>query len=415
MDKLIITYLENKICTALLSEGRVVQMTLESKEHPSRLNNIYIGKVQKLVPSIQAAFVDIAPGTAGYYSLAENMNHHFVSAPRPQLKPGDEIVVQVVRDEVKTKAPVLSGSISLPGRYCVVTDGRPGIGISSKITDSSARESLQAAFKEVMKEEAAGTAIDGEEPPERTERVQAAPGQQLGVIVRTNAAQAPVQAVIGEYRMLIEQYEALKNAWTSRTCYSLLYASLPSFVEGLRDMAEEEEREIVTDQPWIYETLAAYLAQNKRTDKLTLYQDPLLPLVKLYSLDTVLERATEKRVWLKSGGYLVIEPTEAMVVIDVNTGKYSGKKPMRETIFRINREVAQEIARQLRLRNLSGIILVDFIDMDTKEDKEELLRFLGGLLRKDPVKASLVDMTRLGLVEITRKKVRKPLYEQRKA
>ena len=111
MDKLIITYLENKICTALLSEGRVVQMTLESKEHPSRLNNIYIGKVQKLVPSIQAAFVDIAPGTAGYYSLAENMNHHFVSAPRPQLKPGDEIVVQVVRDEVKTKAPVLSGSI----------------------------------------------------------------------------------------------------------------------------------------------------------------------------------------------------------------------------------------------------------------------------------------------------------------
>ena len=97
MDKLIITYLENKICTALLSEGRVVQMTLESKEHPSRLNNIYIGKVQKLVPSIQAAFVDIAPGTAGYYSLAENMNHHFVSAPRPQLKPGDEIVVQVVR------------------------------------------------------------------------------------------------------------------------------------------------------------------------------------------------------------------------------------------------------------------------------------------------------------------------------
>ena len=191
MEKLIITYLENKICTALLSEGRVVQMTLESKEHPSRLNNIYIGKVQKLVPSIQAAFVDIAPGTAGYYSLAENMNHHFVSAPRPQLKPGDEIVVQVVRDEVKTKAPVLSGSISLPGRYCVVTDGRPGIGISSKITDSSARESLQAAFKEVMKEEAAGTAIDGEEPPER---VQAAPGQQLGVIVRTNAAQAPVQS-----------------------------------------------------------------------------------------------------------------------------------------------------------------------------------------------------------------------------
>ena len=125
-----------------------------------------------------------------------------------------------------------------------------------------------------------------------------------------------------------------------------------------------------------------------------------------------MERALEKKVWLKSGGYLVIEPTEAMVVIDVNSGKYSAKKQQRETIFRINREAAEEIARQLRLRNLSGIILVDFIDMDDPEDREALLRFLGGILKEDPVKTILVDMTPLGLVEITRKKVRKPLYEQ---
>ena len=125
-----------------------------------------------------------------------------------------------------------------------------------------------------------------------------------------------------------------------------------------------------------------------------------------------MERALEKKVWLKSGGYLVIEPTEAMVVIDVNSGKYSAKKQQRETIFRINREAAEEIARQLRLRNLSGIILVDFIDMDDPEDREALLRFLGGILKEDPVKTILVDMTPLGLVEITRKKIRKPLYEQ---
>ena len=190
------------------------------------------------------------------------MNHHFVSAPRPQLKPGDEIVVQVVRDEVRQKPPVLSGSISLPGRYCVVTTGGQASGFPIDIR--IARESLQAAFKEVMKEEAAGTAIDGEEPPER---VQAAPGQQLGVIVRTNAAQAPVQAVIREYRMLIEQYEALKNAWTSRTCYSLLYASLPSFVEGLRDMAEEEERRLSRISPgFMKHLLLISLRINERTN-----------------------------------------------------------------------------------------------------------------------------------------------------
>ena len=171
MDTLLITHWRDKICTVLYSEERPQQITLESPKRPSRLNNIYIGKVQKIVPGIQAAFVDIAPGEAGYYSLAENKSHHFVSSPRKELKPGDELVVQVVRDAVKTKAPVLSANLSLPGRYCVVTDGSGDIGISAKITDAERRETLRRILSEEM-------------------------DPSLGVVIRTNAASAPDAAFL---------------------------------------------------------------------------------------------------------------------------------------------------------------------------------------------------------------------------
>lgn len=156
-----------------------------------------------------------------------------------------------------------------------------------------------------------------------------------------------------------------------------------------------------------------YLDKNQKADleKLQFYQDPLLPLIKLYKLEAALEEALERRVWLKSGGYLVIEPTEALTVVDVNTGKYSGKKNAEDTILKINLEAAAGTARQLCLRNLSGIIIVDFIDMAREEHKQQLLTALEEELKKDPVKTVLVDMTKLGLVEITRKKVRKPLHE----
>ena len=162
----------------------------------------------------------------------------------------------------------------------------------------------------------------------------------------------------------------------------------------------------MTDDKEIYGQLRTYLGQEqvKDAEKLQFYEDSLLPLSRLYSLETVLKKALGKRVWLKSGGYLVIEPTEAMTVIDVNTGKYEGKKKMADTIRKINKEAADAIALQLRLRNLSGIIMVDFIDMEHEEDKKELLDSLKQAVSKDPIRTVVVDMTPLGLVEITRKK-----------
>ena len=166
--------------------------------------------------------------------------------------------------------------------------------------------------------------------------------------------------------------------------------------------------------PEYHRELKEYLEAYQREDlgRLTFYTDALLPLGKLYSLENAFEKALGKNVWLKSGGYLVIEPTEAMTVIDVNTGKYSGRKNMQDTIYKINMEAADEIGRQLRLRNLSGIIIVDFIDMEREEDRKTLLAHLGDVVSNDPVKTTVVDMTALNLVELTRKKVRRPLHEQ---
>ena len=174
--------------------------------------------------------------------------------------------------------------------------------------------------------------------------------------------------------------------------------------------------EIVTDDPEVFQAVQNYLnCYGEYEIPLRFYEDKLLPLSKLYSLESVLERSLQERVWLKSGGFLVIQPTEAFVCIDVNTGKFSGKKEIQETFRKINLEAAKEIAWQLRLRNLSGIILIDFINMENQEDKKELLHTLQAYLNQDPIKGTVVDITPLNIVEVTRKKVRKPLLEEWKA
>ena len=392
MDRLIVTKLNDRICTAAVSGSRITQLMMEPEDSSSLLNDIYIGKVQKVVGNINAAFVDIGGGRTGYYSLDENKEHLFVSPTSGKLKAGDEIVVQVSRDAVKTKAPVLTGKLAFTGRYCVLTVGRTGVGFSNKIGDNQYKARVRSLLNEAMAEDGGG----------------------FGIIVRTNGAGAADGVILQEYRQLKEIYFKLTKEASCRTCYSCIYRDLPGYIAAIRDSYSGTLDGIVTDIPSYYEELKAYLGkyQSEDADKLTLYVDKLLPLSKLYSLDSALEHALNKHVWLKSGGYLVIEPTEAMVVIDVNTGKYSGKKKMQETICRINMEAADEIGRQLRLRNLSGIILIDFIDMEREEDRDMLMRHLGEVVSKDPVKTTVVDMTRLNLVEVTRKKVRKPLYEQ---
>lgn len=390
MNKLIITRLDCGIMTALQSDGEIVQLNLEPISQASVLGNIYIGKVKNIVKNINSAFVEFQEGQMGYYSLSDNKTHHYASPHSGnELKAGDEIIVQVAKDAVKTKAPVLTGNLSFPGKYCVLTLGKRVLGFSSKITSQEWKTQLK-------------------------ERLSQSYGKDEGIIVRTNA-----QGLDGS--VLEEELERLKavsgrvlSDALYRTCYTCLYRAVPSYLSDLRDQNSGLLQEIITDDAELFQELTEYLTDFQPDDleKLKFYNDNLLPLKKLYSLETSLEHALSRKVWLKSGGYLVVDPTEALVVIDVNTGKYSGKKNLRDTIRKTNMEAAAEIVKLLRLRNLSGIIIIDFIDMELEEDRKELLSFLTQQAAKDPIKTTVVDITKLNLVEMTRKKVRRPLHEQ---
>ncbi len=393
MNKLIVTRWSGQVLTALMADGRCRSLNLEPEESQSLLGNIYIGKVQNVLKNINAAFVDLGGGRMGYYSLAENRIHLFADSlpalcPGRKVKQGDELVVQVARDAVKTKDPVLSCYLNFTGKYAVLTMGKPQIGFSTRIRDEKWKNDVRQ-FLNGLKDE------------------------RFGIIVRTNAMDVPKETIGREVLALKERMEGLLSKAASRLCFSVLESTEPSYLLSLRDVYAGTLEAILTDQPDCYGRMKEYLetSQPDEAGKLKLYEDASLPLLKLYSLEAAMEEAMGRRVWLKSGGYLVIEPTEALTVVDVNTGKYTGKKNVEDTILKINLEAACETARQICLRNLSGIIIVDFIDMTKEEHKNILLSRLEEELKKDSVKTVLVDMTKLGLVEITRKKVRKPFYE----
>lgn len=390
MNKLIITRWNGMVISLLRSEKETVELQLEPEEEGSILGNIYIGKVNHIVKNINAAFVDIGKGQMGYLSLSESeILYADGSTHEGRLRVGDEIIVQVERDAVKTKAPVLTGNINITGRCFVLTTGKKQIGFSSKIKDQGWKQELKAY-------------LEGIKEPD------------FGIIVRTNAFGLSMKVLTDELTQLKETLEKILEGGRHRTCYSLLHGCPPAYISKLRDSLKTSLKEVITDERDIYDAVKEYFIKYQPEDEglLSFYEDSLLPLGKLYQIEKAMREALEKRVWLKSGGYLVIEPTEAMVVIDVNTGKYAGKKTLRETILKINLEAAQEIAHQLRLRNLSGIIIIDFIDMELEEDKKLLLERLTELLSGDPVKTTVVEMTKLNLVEVTRKKIRRPLYEQ---
>ena len=390
MNKLIFTTLRGRRCFALASEKRVLQIEFEGDEAAEQIGTIYVGKVRNVVKNLNAAFIEYEPGVNGYYSLNDNPIHTFADGKQESraLKSGDEIVVQVSRAAVKTKDAVLSGELTLTGRYvAVITSGSAAktLGISAKIRDKKWREQFKAKW-------------DAEETPN------------CSVIIRTNAYTAEFNQVLEEARTLSARLEKLCKDAAFRTPHSVLYRPDSFAMAAVRDMNLTDTTEVVTDIPDIYEELKSS-STDETTALLRLYEDSY-PLAALYHLEASLDRALSKNVWLKSGGYLVIEPTEAMTVIDVNTGKNIEKKSSEETYFKTNLEAAAEIAAHIRLRNLSGIIIVDFIDMTDKTHNAELLSTFRKYLSTDPVKTTLVDMTALGLVEVTRKKIKRPLHEQ---
>ena len=394
LSKLILTEMNYRntpiLVAALEKEGRICQLNPMSLNSDSILGNIYIGKVKNIQKNIQAAFIEIENGIMCYYSMAEKASHCFVNVKKNNvLKIGDEMIVQVSKEGIKSKLPYVSSNLNFTGRYLVLTSERKELGFSGKLKKEEKKQ-----IREILKDKI----------PEN-----------VGIIVRTNCRDAQEEEILHELEELMKRYEAVLQKGKSRVCFSVLEKSMPEYVQILQNLYSQDLEEIVTDKQELYECAVQYLKGYKQQEKIVrYYEDKLLPLYKLYNLEKAFEQAQNERVWLKSGGFLVIQQTEAFVCIDVNTGKFTSKKDMQETFRKINLEAAKEIAWQLRLRNLSGIILIDFINLERAEDKEELMQTLQKYLWQDSIKGTVVDMTELNIVEVTRKKVRKSLAEELK-
>ena len=401
---------EYRIAALCDARQKLIEVTTESMTGTSVLGNIYIGRVENVVKNLNAAFVCIAPGQNCYLPLQELKNPVFTKkqSEKKAICAGDELLVQVVKEALKTKDPSVSTNLTFTGKYVILTTGKRKIGASSKLPKEK-REKLLKIVEDFLSGK--------EQIP-------------YGVIIRTNAAQASKEELLLELAQLEAEFQKIFSGAKYLIRYSLVHKEEQPWQKMLNGLYETELGEVVTDDREIFETICNMYgvgakqlvtggSVRSRVDeiltghglKIRYYEDEMVSLSALSGITSQLHDALRERVWLKSGAYLIIQPTEALTVIDVNTGKNIAKKEMQENFLKVNIEAAEEIARQLRLRNISGIVIVDFINLEAKSAESELLNVFGAALKKDPVPTQIVEMTKLGLVEVTRKKIKKSLRE----
>lgn len=407
--KIIITTLKNRTLALLHRDNRILAaQVLQADEHA--VGNIYVGRVQSISENIGAAFVEIGGGCLTFLPLAEAQWAKILNRKADgRLKAGDELIVQVAKEAIKTKLAGVRTKLTLTGRYVVVEERSPktSVGKMAQRKGEGGRENRRESGAVHVSAKLDEQAKDRFRSLEPLQRIAA----KHSLIVRTNAGSLSDDApLIEEAFTLSEKLSQIIKIADKRTCYSCLSRTQPDWTAFVENAYRTEYDEVITDLTDVYRDLQEPC--DKLSVPLRFYEDSLLPLYKLYALEARLQELTDKKVWLKSGGYLVIEPTEALVSIDVNTGKYEAGKVPEETFCRINREAAEAIAWQIRARNLSGIILVDFINPRNKAHETALLEQMRDLLKQDPVHTRVVDMTALGLMEITRKKIDQSLAQQ---
>lgn len=415
--KIIITTIKKHRFALLHKDNRIFSaQVLRTDEHA--VGNIYVGRVTSISENIGAAFVDIGGGCLTFLPLAETKFAHITNRKaNGPIKAGDELLVQVVKEPIKTKLAGVSTKLTLTGRYVVVGEHTP-----KKRADEAKQKILgekstpKAEGERANRRESGAVHVSAKLPEQDKERFHTLePLRQIAadysLIVRTNASSlSDNEPLITEASHLSDTLAHILQIGNTRTCYSCLYRSQPDWSLFIENAYRTEYDEVVTDLSDVYRDLQDVCV--KTAIPVRFYEDPLLPLCKLYALETRLQEISDKKVWLKSGAYLVIEPTEALISIDVNTGKYEAGKEPEETYYRINREAAEVIAWQLRARNLSGIILADFINLKDKARETALLEQMRDLLKQDPVHTRVIDITALGLMEITRKRIDPSLAEQ---
>lgn len=404
MTRAVITTCNNIQYLLIYEENNLAECHPLISNDSFQIGNIYIGRVEKVVKNIQSAFIRLDEDHVGYLPLNDKpamVLNRTLPKGLPSIAEGDKVLVQVEQEALKMKQARVTGNISLAGNYAALDLLTGMVGVSNKIRNAERVEELK-------------TMVSSDMP--------------YGVIFRTACEQARNDAIRAELQQLSTQMDQIIHKAEYERNTGLIQGGKTEYLAIMEEYGWARIDEIQTDNKVIYEELYAkknfvtstnapsdqnYVPGNNsdvNQPRLLYYEDEY-PLYKLLSLEIEITHLLDRRVWLKSGGFLVIEPTEAMVVIDVNTGKSIGKKRQEEHLLKVNEEAAVEIAKQLRLRNLSGIILVDFINMKQPESRDKLIRTLKSVLHKDKVPSRFVDVTALELYEITRKKIRRPLYE----
>ena len=392
-QKLLLTHYEGHKAAFLLENDRLMQVVL-SGNSPYAIGDIYVGRVKNIVKGMDAAFVELSPGSVGFLPFSHFNPKTVLNRPdATQIKCGDEIMVQVSKEPHKTKEATLTTDISFAGKYLVLIPYSHGIHYSKRF-DSQSKDRLRTEITDVVLQ------LFGDMDVFL---------QHYGLVVRTNAINAPFQELSRELHDLFHKAGEILAVADKRTVFSCLYKEDSFFDRVLNLNFVTETTEIITDDATTYHELSVVAP-------LRFYDDTRITMHSLYGLEEKVKEALSKKVWLKCGGYLIIEPTEALTVIDVNSGKTSkakNKLSSEEFHHTVNCEAVPEIMRQIRLRNLSGIIIVDFLKTDVSNN-QELLDRLRTEAAKDPTLTVIVGMTTLGLVEITRKKTEASLYEKLK-
>ncbi|UYF98567.1 MULTISPECIES: ribonuclease G [unclassified Halomonas] len=389
-----LTPMETRV--ALVENGVLQEALIERSRRRGIVGNIYKGKVVRVLPGMQAAFVDIGLERAAFIHAHEVMAEAGAGEPHPPigalLHEGQALVVQVTKDPIGTKGARLTTHLSIPSRYLVYMPDSPHHGVSQRIEDEGERERLKALLDRSI--EAQSLEITG------------------GFIVRTAAEGVGDEELESDMYFLLRIWRKVSERKVSATPPSVIYDDLPLFMRILRDVMRDDIEKVRIDSRENFVKLVEFAEEFMpyAVDRIEYYPGER-PIFDLYSVEDEIQKALARKVQLKSGGYLVIDPTEAMTTIDVNTGGYVGHRNLEETIFKTNLEAATAIARQLRLRNLGGIIIIDFIDMMDVEHQRQVLRVLEKALERDNAKTKCTGVTELGLVQLTRKRTRESLEQ----
>ena len=398
---------------AILEDEMLVELMVERPDSTRIVGDLYLGKVEAVLPGIQAAFVDIGTEKAAFLHVSdvateddedeESAGEDDTGAegegggsrrrsrrypPIQELvQKGQELLVQVTKEPISTKGPRVTAHVSLPGRFLVYMPTSDHVGVSRKIEDREERSRLRALAREIL------------------------PSDAGGVIVRTVGEELTRDTFQRELNSLLSTWKQIKRRSSRARAPSPVHREAKLTKGIIRDLFSEKVDSLIIDSGAVYEEVRQYLdsVDPSLLERVRLY-DEALPLFDKYEIETEIQEAFQRRVMLPSGGYIIIEPTEALVSIDVNTGRYTGKKDPEKTILRTNLDAAREIARQLRLRDIGGIIVCDFIDMESKQNREKVLQELRTHLSRDRARTKAFQVSELGLIEMTRQRVRPSLY-----